>query len=488
MNTYWRWLSVLVCCWLLSVVHLPSLRAQLSQENNLAAIAQETLRNASRFYQTKVAVHGGYVYQVSADLRYREGEGDAGPLAVWVQPPGTPSVGMAFLEAYQRTKEPSLLKGAESAAECLVQGQLHSGGWQNHIDFDPILRTKLAYRVEPNPTKRARNYSSFDDDQTQSAIRFLASYDATTGFANTSVHSSVLFALDAVVRNQHPNGAWGQVFGNQLANANHKTVPAQYPEEWLRQHPGTDYWLFYTLNDNVMARVIQTMWLAYELYGEERYRESAIRGADFLLLAQMPDPQPAWSQQYNFDMHPVWARKFEPPAISGGESQAVIETLLNTYARTGDAKYLATLDKALAYLEGSVLPNGKLARFYELKTNRPLYFTKSYKLTYSDDDMPTHYGFQVPSNLGRLKKQLAKWREMPLSKLKDLIAKGKDQHEKPKLDELKQVLTSINAEGAWVETGKLKYVKAKDHDGRVIRSETFARNLDTLSRFLATPE
>ena len=52
---------------------------------------------------------------------------------------------------------------------------------------------------------------------------------------------------------------------------------------------------------------------------------------------------------------------------------------------------------ALAYLKKSLLPDGRLARFYELKTNKPLYFTKTYELTYDDSDMPTHYSFKCPT-------------------------------------------------------------------------------------------
>ena len=65
----------------------------------------------------------------------------------------------------------------------------------------------------------------------------------------------------------------------------------------------------------------------------------------------MPDPQPAWAQQYNYDMHPIWARQFEPPAITGGESQDAIETLLKIYRATGDKKYLEPIPRALAYLK-----------------------------------------------------------------------------------------------------------------------------------------
>ena len=48
----------------------------------------------------------------------------------------------------------------------------------------------------------------------------------------------------------------------------------------------------------------------------------------------MPDPQPAWAQQYNADMQPVWSRQFEPTAISGRESQAAMWALLKLTAAT----------------------------------------------------------------------------------------------------------------------------------------------------------
>jgi len=94
---------------------------------------------------------------------------------------------------------------------------------------------------------------------------------------------------------------------------------ASYPETWLRKHPGEDYWLYFTLNDDNIARTVETLFKAAETYSDARYRKAALKGADFLLLAQMPEPQPAWSQQYNVEMQPVWARKFEPPAVSGSE-------------------------------------------------------------------------------------------------------------------------------------------------------------------------
>ena len=45
-------------------------------------------------------------------------------------------------------------------------------------------------------------------------------------------------------------------------------------------------------------------------------------------------------------MEPVWARKFEPPAVTGGESAGAIRTLVDLYVITGDKKYLGPLPAA----------------------------------------------------------------------------------------------------------------------------------------------
>src|SRR5262249_3035565 len=149
-----------------------------------------------------------------------------------------------------------------------------------------------------------------------------------------------------------------------------------------------DFTACYSINDRISLNAVKTMLVAWETYGDERYRASALRGGDFLMRAQMPDPQPAWAQQYDRQMHPVWERKFEPPAITGFESQDALETLLLLVRKTGERKYLEPIPRALAYLEKSRLPNKKLARFYELKTNRPLYFTRDYELTYDGSRVP----------------------------------------------------------------------------------------------------
>lgn len=453
-------------------------------EETLVNEATAAIKKAVAFFHNQIAVEGGYVYQVSEDLQFREGEGVADPKTVWVQPPGTPAVGMAMLEAYQRTREPTLLKAATDAGYCLVRGQLQSGGWQAHIDFSPELRSKMAYRVESATSKKSKNFSSFDDDKTQSAVRFLSQLDAALEFRDSKIHESVSFALDSILKNQFPNGGWAQTYDKAPNPESYPIRKASYPDKWLRKHPGEDYWFYYTLNDNNITRTVETLLKASEIYKDPRYRQAALKGADFLLLAQMPEPQPAWSQQYDFKMQPVWARKFEPPAVSGLESQSVIKTLLSAYIESADRKYLKPIPRALEYLESSVLPDGMIARFYELQTNRPLYMTREYQLTYESDDLPTHYGFIVKNDLAKLRKEYEKVSQLNATKLEAMrLAKRAGSS---KEGEVRRIIDSMDSRGAWVEPGKLQYHKGKEKEqvNRVITSETFIANINTLARYL----
>lgn len=453
-------------------------------DDALRAEARTAMQRAVKFFASDVAVHGGYVYRYSVDLHKREGEGVAPPETVWVQPPGTPFVGMGFLDAYLRTGDRSTLDAAKSAGICLVRGQLHSGGWQDHIDFGADLRGKLAYRVEPLRSK-ARNLSSFDDNKTQSALRMLIRLDEALEFKDERIHEAALFALLSIVRVQFPNGGWSQVFEETPDPAKHPVKRANYPESWPREYPGGPYWFWYTFNDNAIADTIDVLLLAARTYKEPRYRDAALKAGDFIILAQMPEPQPAWAQQYNFDMQPVWARKFEPPSITGGESQGIIEILLRLYVESGDRKFLEPIPAALAYLERSKLSDGRLARFYELRTNKPLYFSKDYRLTEDDGDMPTHYSFKVGSKLESLRKRFG---EIQSLKPEKLASKREARYvlstNRPSDDEVRALIKLLDSRGAWVEDGSLRYHAKNDGTRRVIDSATFVKNLDVLSRYV----
>ena len=199
----------------------------------------------------------------------------------------------------------------------------------------------------------------------------------------------------------------------------------------------------------------------------------------------MPDPQPAWAQQYDADMHPAWARKFEPPAVTGGESQGAMRILLSLYRETGEAKYLEPIPRALDYLRRSRLPDGRLARFYELKTNRPLYFTRDYQLTYDDSDVPTHYAFKVSNHLDSIAREYDRLRsEGPDQSSTDSPRRPRSPSRSDE-ERVRSLISSLDDQGRWVEDGRLRTHGPDDPTRRVIETRTFIRNLETVADYLA---
>jgi hypothetical protein len=437
-----------------------------------------TMRKAATFFYTKAASHGGYVYYYSVDLKQRWGEGVATRDQIWVQPPGTPTVGLAYLRAFEATDDQFYLDAAREAAEALVYGQLQSGGWTNCVDFN--LHGRVAqYR---NGRGRGKNNSSLDDGQTQSAIRLLIRVDKALGFQHKQIHESVRFALDALLAAQYPNGAFPQVWTGPVAKQS--VIKASYPNyDWRTEGKIKNYWDMYTLNDNVSGYVAHTLIDALRVYNEHRYKISLQRLGDFLILAQLPDPQPAWAQQYNYDMKPIWARKFEPPGISGDESQEVIETLMEIYRFTGDRKYLEPIPHALVYLKRSLLKDGRLARFYELRTNKPLYMFRQgdvYTLTYDDSNLPKHYGWKIESRLDDIEKQYDEF----LHRYPPRVA----THFTPNIeDKILQIIRELDNQGRWISTyhgeslvGQPKFRPNYPY----IASDVFSRNIEILSEYI----
>ena len=443
------------------------------------ARAEAAMAKAADFFTTKIAVHGGYVYYTSLDSPLRLGEGIATKDQIWVQAPGTPTVGMAFLAAYKATGDARYLQAARDAADALIYGQLQSGGWTASIDFDPKGKGTALYRIGKG---RGKNNSSLDDGITQQTLRFLIQLDVIEQGRNGSVREAVKLGLQALFAAQFPNGGFPQVWSGP--SLSRPIVAAKYPDyDWRTENRVKEYWNHYTLNDGLAGTVAELLVEASEVYPTvPQCKEALLKLGDFLRLSQMPDPQPAWAQQYDAQMRPAWARKFEPPSIAGQESQDAIATLLLIYEVTGDEKYLAPVERAIKYLQASLLSDGQLARFYELQTNRPLYMTSQYKLTYDDTDLPSHYGWKSRSKLESLHQRFiqAKSGQRQRARSKQVLT---TQLEKA----ASSVVRELDSEGRWVSEFKGERLTGQPEmkpGEKFISSERFAKSITVLADYL----
>jgi hypothetical protein len=123
-----------------------------------------------------------------------------------------------------------------------------------------------------------------------------------------------------------------------------------------------------------------------------------------------------------------------------------------------------------------------LARYYELKTNKPLYMTIDYQLTYSDADVPPHYGWKVVSRLEAIERDY-------------MAAAGGDRGQQtgdrktPSPDEVRKIISALDDQGRWVSTfaeGQRLVGQPKFKPGFLfLDSGVFSKNLETLSDFVS---
>jgi len=449
-------------------------------EGKLPDEALAAMKKATSFFTSQVATRGGYLWRYSEDLKQRYGEGKATETQIWVQPPGTPSVGLAYVRAYETTGDQQFLDAAVAAAKALVWAQLESGGWDYRADFSPKGETRWAYRhLKLGDIKGRRNTSTLDDNNTQHALRLLMAVGQLV--EDAAIHEAVTYGLRALLKAQLPKGGWPQRF--------FLTPPAEqrYAETVKIGLDGTRttikrpayYGHYYTYNDATLNDCISTLLEAHRRYQKPEYIEGVRKAGEFVMLSQLKPPQAGWAQQYTPDLEPEWARRFEPKSLCSAVTVRNIHTLIEFYLTFGDEKYLKPIPAALDWLERSKLPGegSRWARFYELGTNRPLYMTRKYELTYKADDLPTHYSFI--SDYGgdraaaRFREVKAKGREAILAE-RDRKPTPADHRARAKSLEtrVRGIIAALDARGRWLTKGW-------------IECRAFNHNLTTLADYVA---
>lgn len=424
------------------------------------ADAAGALKRAAEFMRG-LSTQGGYVWRYSLDRKERWGEVPATQTQVWVQPPGTPSMGLTFLRAYEVTKDEWYLRAAKDAAMALVNGQLESGGWDYYIDFS--AESPHRYR-QGEHRDRAKNTTTFDDQTTQSAIRFLMEFLITApAEAHGPIAECAEYALAKVVEAQYPTGAWPQRYdGKQRDPQDYPIKRATIPEEYPREYLGKSYQSRYTLNDGAQRNCVLLMLEAYEKLGKKQFLHAAEKGGEFLILSQLPPPQAGWAQQYNFDMEPAWARAFEPPALSAKESAGAVQTLIDLYLATGNERYLQPIPAAIEWFERSMLGSKQWARMYELGTNRPIYGDRDGTIHFSIEELSRErregYGWEGQFEIPKIIRTYARIRDRGIEAYKrELAAKRKTPKLSTELEErARQAIGSMDSQGRWIANEQIE--------------------------------
>ncbi|RZJ01331.1 MAG: pectate lyase [Brevundimonas sp.] len=304
------------------------------------------MKRATAFMTDEAAVGGGYVWNVLPDFSRRWGELEASPTMIWVQPPGTATVGHAFLDAYHATGDEQFYEAAKSAADALVRGQHPAGGWNYIIDTageESLQRWyatygKNAWRMEE--FQRYYGNATFDDAGTAEASQLMLRMylEKKDRRYKAPLDKAIAFVLDS----QYSNGGWPQRFP-RVENGG--------------LHGHADYTGYITFNDDVAGENVEFLLYAYQELGDPRLLDAINRGMDIFVQTQQPMPQPAWGLQHFPDtLKPAGARTYEPQGFATHTTASNIRSMIGFYRLTGDRKYIARLPEALDWLDQVATP------------------------------------------------------------------------------------------------------------------------------------
>jgi len=364
------------------------------------------MKRATQFMVDKVAYRGGFLWNYLPDMSRRWGEMEARETMIWLQPPGTSSMGHVFLDAYHATGDEYYYRAAEQVASALIWGQHPSGGWNYFIDFagDRSLRDwyatvgKNAWRLEE--FQHYYGNATFDDQVTSDAATFLLRLyvEKLDARYKAPVDKAIQFVLDS----QYPIGAWPQRFP-----LNH-----EFSKKGL-----ADYSSYYTFNDDVAWENVSFLIQCYQVLGDQRLLDPIMRGMNFFILSQQGAPNPGWALQYTTDLKPAAARTYEPLALATHTTASNLEHLITFYDLTGDTRYLARVPEGIDWLEKVKLAKPDAAgrthpTYIELQTNRPIYVHRrgsnivngEYYADYDPERPIGHYGQARKLNTAALRK------------------------------------------------------------------------------------
>ncbi len=466
--------------------------AGLAEAQPTRTEVSDAMRKAATFMVEKASLHGGYVWAVSEDLSARWGEIPARPSQIWVQA-GTPMVGMAFLDAYDVTRDRLYLDAARKAADALIFGQTPEGGWHYFIDFDPAGLVDW-YKTRASQFKYGyeefRHYygnATNDDGVTSDATEFLLRFYATT--LDAAYRAPLLKALDFALKAQYPNGGW----------------PQRYPLRYDFVHDGLpDYTSYYTLNDGAQQGYVEMLVRAYRVLGDARYMDAARRGADFYIAAQGPEGQAAWAEQYGMDLKPIAARTHEPVGYVIRESRDGLRVLELFYALTGDARYLAPIPRCIAWFDRvnreAVELKRPPARYWQPGTNLPVYNVRTgafnsegYGLYEWTTVPPAGMAVKPAVDVApiQLEFQAAAGLKTPEAREAYVKAYLADRRPAATAQEAAAIIKGLDARGAWVTDDVKVHLPEADakHSGdtkpmRGIATAVFVRNLRALTFYL----
>ncbi len=440
-----------------------------AQKNISKEKVLQTMLNATEFMVNDVSYNGGYVWYYAPDFSRQWGEMEAYKTMIWLQHPGTISMGHLFLDAYKATNDEYYYKAAQKAASAIIWGQSNEGGWNYVVDFAGDRSLKHWYNTIGKNGWRLEEFqhyygnSTFDDDITSDAARFLLRMYLEK--MDPAYKPALDKAINFIIKSQYPIGGW----------------PQRYPLMYeFNNHGHPDYTSFHTFNDDVIWENTHFLIQCYLALGEERFLDPIQRGMNFYLISQ--DGCGAWGQQLDLNLKTAGARTYEPAAFLPSTTCENAFLLLKFYEYTGDRKFLVQVPNAIKWLEGSVLPKEQIEgrrthpTFVDSETNKPIYVHRkgsnvvygSYYIDDNDKQLLSHYYGKSYVALEELKAEYSRLSLLPIEEVtKDsplmvdrFRGTGTPQQYydlnrdafkgKATIDQVKEIIQSIDSKNRWL--------------------------------------
>ncbi len=282
-----------------------------------------------------------------------------------------------FLWAYQTLGDYRYLGVALRTGEFILAAQAPEGYWVH------------GYRMTVNgitPVTSSRNIKLQDQDQAHPML-LLTCLHRVTG--DERYLEALKKAGEFYLRAQNPNGSW----------SHHYDMEDGVGKNAIGLPGGGE------LNDGATNDAIQMMALMYHVTGERKYIEAMKRVGDWLLQAQ-GDTVPLWSDQYDAENNPVWARAFEPPSYGVTATTLACQALREMYRFTGDERYVDGIRRANDWIVAN-LPDGQMSTFIDPESgraiaawDRKIYYLDDPKSIEYLDTVPTSSSYRRTSNVG----------------------------------------------------------------------------------------
>jgi PelA/Pel-15E family pectate lyase len=309
----------------------------------------------------------------------------------------------------------------QKLAEVVISYQTPTGGWSKAVNYTKGPRQPGTHWTAQ--TGDAWHYcGTFDNRTTTEQIKFLAGVFTAT--KRNDVKAALMKGLDYVFAAQYPNGGWPQNF--PVERGYHEAI---------------------TLNDDAMMHILEVLHDLAEGDNhfafaddvlKQRARAAFDKGiANIATMQVRIDGQPTvWCAQHHpLTLEPVKARAKEPPSLSGGESANLVKFLMRSGPTTPEV--VAMIEDALKWFDAHRLSGlrktknekGKTdyiadpastdvlwARFYDLKTAKPIFAGADDGIVYSTfQEMAAKnkvaYDFFSTRPAELLGKELPRWRK-----------------------------------------------------------------------------